>query len=62
MSRIKLLRQARGWRQADLAERAGLHADSVGRIELGRRPHRSTAKRLADALGVPPEILDERKL
>ena len=47
------LRVARGWRQVDLAEAAGVRAESVCRIETGQvRPHRATAASIARALNV----------
>lgn len=33
---IRTLRQRRGWRQVDLAERAGLSRSVIGRIEIGQ--------------------------
>ena len=33
---VKALRQRRGWRQLDLAERSGLSRSVIGRIELGQ--------------------------
>jgi transcriptional regulator with XRE-family HTH domain len=54
-----LLRQFRteaGLTQAELAERAGLSDDTVSTLERGarRRPHRDTARLLADALELTP--------
>jgi len=51
---LRLYRVARGWRQVDLAEAAGIRAESVCRIETGRvQPHAATAAALARALQVP---------
>jgi XRE family aerobic/anaerobic benzoate catabolism transcriptional regulator len=35
--RIRQLRTARGWRQIDLAEEAGVHENYVSDLELGRK-------------------------
>ena len=47
-------RTAAGLTQEDLAERAGLSADTISLLERGehRRPHRDTVQRLAAALGL----------
>jgi transcriptional regulator with XRE-family HTH domain len=44
----------RGWTQQQLADRAGISKEAVYTYEAGRkRPHRSTAVRIAATLGVP---------
>jgi transcriptional regulator with XRE-family HTH domain len=52
------LRHARnrlGLTQEEVAERSGVHATEVSRIEGGKRdPKVSTVERLAKAVGVPP--------
>lgn len=35
--RIRKLRKARGWRQLDLAEQAGINENYVSDLELGRK-------------------------
>jgi transcriptional regulator with XRE-family HTH domain len=51
--RVRLLRQARGWTQEDLGERAALSYKFVGQIERGRgNPSIETLQRLSGALGV----------
>ncbi len=35
--RIRDLRMARGWRQIDLAEQAGIHENYISTLELGRQ-------------------------
>jgi transcriptional regulator with XRE-family HTH domain len=35
--RIRELRKARGWKQIDLAEEAGIHENYVSDLELGRK-------------------------
>jgi transcriptional regulator with XRE-family HTH domain len=55
------LRHARdrlGLTQEQVAERSGVHATEVSRIEAGKRdPRVSTMERLAKAVGVPPSDL-----
>lgn len=57
------LREARerlGLTQEQVAERSGVHATEVSRIEAGKRdPQVSTLRRLAAALEMPPgRLLD----
>ena len=51
---LRDLRMDAGLSQAELARRAGVHPLTVTAIEVGRRPrpHPSTRKKIADALGV----------
>ena len=57
-SRLKALREARGWTQAHLAELAGMTASEISRVECGaREPRFTTLEQLAQSLGVPPEQL-----
>jgi transcriptional regulator with XRE-family HTH domain len=55
------LRRARKWAgltQEEVAERSGVHATEVSRIEAGKRdPRISTMERLAEAVEVPPSDL-----
>lgn len=46
-------RIAKGWKQEDLAERAGIHVNSLRRYELGQRdiPHQATIA-VAEAFGL----------
>jgi transcriptional regulator with XRE-family HTH domain len=57
----KNLRRAReqaGLTQEEVAERSGVHATEVSRIEAGKRdPRTSTVERLAEAVEVPPSDL-----
>jgi transcriptional regulator with XRE-family HTH domain len=56
-SALKILRAARGMRQADLAAAAAVSREEVSHLERGRhRPQLATAERLADALGVPVTV------
>ncbi len=52
------MRLARGWTQADLAERAGIAVEVCGRLERGNvLPRADTLVRLAAALGVTTDAL-----
>jgi transcriptional regulator with XRE-family HTH domain len=52
-TKLRELRQARGWSQTELAEKSRLTRDGVAHLELGRRqPSWETVQVLADALGV----------
>ncbi|MEX2627859.1 MAG: substrate-binding domain-containing protein [Ilumatobacteraceae bacterium] len=58
MDRIRALRVARGWSQADLAGRAGVTRQLVGAVEAGRHaPNVTAALGLARALGATVEEL-----
>ncbi len=55
---LREARRARGWTQADLAERVGIAAEVCGRLERGRvLPRADTLVRLAVALGVSSDAL-----
>ncbi len=50
---VRLLRERKGWTQAELAERIGIHRVTVSRLEAGlHEPLFADACLLADALGV----------
>ncbi len=53
--RIRKIRLAGGWGQAELARRAGMSPQQLNNIERGRRSHLRfrTVDRLAEALGIP---------
>lgn len=56
---IKQLREDRGWSQAELARRVGVHAMSVSYWEIGRyEPKASQLKALAAAFGVSMDDID----
>ena len=57
--RIRQLRQARGWSQADLAKRAGVRQATVSRIENNRVKSLDLAvfEKIAEALEVDPGYL-----
>ena len=53
-TRLKALRQRRGWTQEALAAKAGLSRTYLARLETVRQdPTLSTLVKLAKALGVP---------
>jgi transcriptional regulator with XRE-family HTH domain len=49
---LRQARQARGWSQEELAERTGLSVRTIQRIETGGRPGLSSARLLAEELGL----------
>jgi transcriptional regulator with XRE-family HTH domain len=50
--RLRMLRQEHEWTLAELAERSGLHLQSLSRLERGeRKPTWKTVVTLAKALG-----------
>jgi transcriptional regulator with XRE-family HTH domain len=60
--RVRKLREARGWTQQQLADRAGLTNDTISNYERGGRrgqkaPSLPTVKAIADALGVSMDDL-----
>jgi len=58
--RIKTLRQARGWTQEQLAERAAMQRSYLADLELGRRnPSVRTLVKVANAFGIAvPELFE----
>ena len=61
--RLRELRDARGWTQAELAERAEVTRATVSRIEGGkvRSLDLEVFEKLAEALDVHPAVLIDRK-
>lgn len=60
MLRLEMERRERGWTKAKLAQRAGMHASDVGKVEGKRvRPYECWKKRLAKALGIPVAQADQ---
>jgi transcriptional regulator with XRE-family HTH domain len=56
--RVAELRKRRGWSQAELARRAGIHNSVVNRAERGETAMTlATLEKLAKALGVNPKAL-----
>jgi transcriptional regulator with XRE-family HTH domain len=58
--KLKRLREAAGWSQAELAGRAGLNQFGVAKLEQGvREPAWATVQALARALGVNCTAFEE---
>lgn len=56
--RLRQVRERLFVTQEELSERTGLSRATISRIESGlQRPRISTVRKLADALGVPPDDL-----
>ena len=59
MSTLKELRLKQFISQADLAEKAGVAAETINRLETGKRkPSFRTIRKLATALGVEPSDIE----
>lgn len=59
--RVKALRDAKGWSQEELADRAGLHRTYVSAVERAvRNPTLTVIERIAKALKVPVAELFDR--
>ena len=59
MNRIRAARQARGWTQSELAERARVSPRTIHAVEKGRACRQATKRHILNALGVPWEMRDE---
>jgi len=59
MNRIRAARQALGWTQNDLADKAGVSARTIHAVEKGRACRQTTKRHILNALGVPWEMRDE---
>lgn len=58
MNRIRELRKARGWQQADLAKLIAVSRQAVGNYETGERaPDLETIGKLCDIFGVTADYL-----
>jgi len=55
--RVKDLREAKGWTQAQLATRAKVERSTIQNIESGRVQRPNSLAHIADALGVPLDDL-----
>ena len=53
MNRIRAARQALGWTQNELAEKAGISARTIHAVEKGRPCRQATKRKILIALGVP---------
>jgi transcriptional regulator with XRE-family HTH domain len=58
-AKLNRIRTERAYSLRELAELAGVTQDNIWKIESGRtrRPHPSTVRKLASALGVAPKDL-----
>ena len=55
--KIKKLRKERGWSQAELAQKLGVHISHVSKLEKGRySPSLDVLKKLVEAFSVPPDF------
>ena len=56
MNRIRAARQAMGWTQTDLAQKANISPRTVHAVEKGRQCRQATKRRILQALSVPWEM------
>ena len=59
MNRIRAARQALGWTQNDLAERANVSPRTIHAVEKGRPCRQATKRHILNALGEPWEMRNE---
>jgi transcriptional regulator with XRE-family HTH domain len=59
MNRIRAARQALGWTQNELADKAGVSARTIHAVEKGRACRQTTKRQILGALGVPWELRNE---
>ena len=59
MNRIRAARQAMGWSQTELAERARVAPRTIHAVEKGRLCRQETKRRILAALGVPWDQRDD---
>jgi DNA-binding XRE family transcriptional regulator len=59
VNRIRAARQALGWTQNELANKAGVSARTIHAIEKGRSCRQATKRSILNALGVPWDLRDE---
>jgi len=59
MNRIRAARQALGWTQNELAEKASVSPRTIHAVEKGRICRQATKRQILNALGVPWEMRDE---
>ncbi len=53
MNRIRAARQALGWTQSELADKAGISARTIHAVEKGRPCRQATKRKILIALSVP---------
>ena len=59
MNRIRAARQALGWTQTELAQRAAVSARTIHAVEKGRPCRQATKRQILNALNVPWEQRSE---
>jgi transcriptional regulator with XRE-family HTH domain len=59
MNRIRAARQARGWTQSELAERARVSPRTIHAVEKGQECRQATKRKILGALGVPWDLRHE---
>lgn len=57
MATLAEARQQRGMTQLELSRRTGISFQTISEIENGRKARASTIRKLADALGLEPEVV-----
>jgi transcriptional regulator with XRE-family HTH domain len=59
MNRIRAAREALGWTQNELAQKADISARTIHAVEKGRACRQATKRRILAALGVPWDLRGE---
>jgi DNA-binding XRE family transcriptional regulator len=59
MNRIRAAREALGWTQNELAQKAQISPRTIHAVEKGRACRQATKRRILTALGVPWELRQE---
>lgn len=59
MNRIRAARQALGWTQSQLAQKAGVSTRTIHAVEKGRTCRQATKRHILNALDVPWEMRNE---
>ena len=59
MNRIRAAREALGWTQNELADRAEISPRTIHAVEKGRACRQATKRRILGALGVPWDLRQE---
>ncbi len=59
MNRIRAAREALGWTQNALADKAEISARTIHAVEKGRACRQATKRRILTALGVPWDLRHE---
>jgi len=59
MNRIRAARQARGWTQTELADRARVSPRTIHAVEKGQHCRQATKRKILAALGVSWDLRDD---